>query len=456
VNLQQAGADLRARRVSAEELCRAALESIEKQNVRLNAFLTVMGQSALEEARKADQELREGRDRGPLHGIPVAHKDLLCTRGVKTTAGSKIYADFVPDIDAHVVRRWREAGAVCVGKTNLHEHAYGITSNNPHFGAVRNPWDEQRIPGGSSGGAGAALAAGMVFLATGTDTGGSIRCPASYCGVAGLKPTFGLVSKFGVLPLGYTLDHIGPMARSVRETAVGLQAMAGFDPRDPNSRRRAPENYLPEEEPRLDGVRVGWPENFYFERVDEGVLSAGRRAARLLEERGARVATVRVPDIAQLNVVSRLTLLAEAASVHEAHLSRRGEYGSDVLALLDAGRLVSATDYLQAQRARRRYQQEFARLFQTIDILLAPCTPNTAPKIGETSVEVAGQPEDTRLAATRLLRGINALGLPVLAVPAGVHENGLPMALQLIGKPFSEALLLRAGVAAQVPAPLPV
>jgi len=447
MTILETAAALRASKLSSVELVKDSLRRIENAQPAWNAFLTITAGQALREAQEADDELRKGKDRGPLHGIPIAHKDLFFTRGVKTTAGSKVYADFVPDFDATAVRKLRDAGAVMVGKTGLHELAYGITSNNPHFGPVRNPRDPERIPGGSSGGSGAALAGGLVLMATGTDTGGSIRCPAAYCGIVGLKPTFGLVSRFGVFPLGYSLDHIGPMTTSVRDAAAALQVMAGYDARDAGSVRRPADNYMPPREVSLMGVRIGLPANFYFDRIDAEVRVAIQAMAKRAAALGAIITEVRVPDIAQLNLVARVTLLAEASTVHEKNLADRSRFGADVLALLDAGRLVPATDYLHAQRARRRFAAEFRALFHQVDCLFAPAAPIVAPRIGEATVLINGEAEDARLATTRFLRGINAVGLPVLSVPAGNHSSGLPMGLQIIGKQFSEAALLRVGAA---------
>jgi aspartyl-tRNA(Asn)/glutamyl-tRNA(Gln) amidotransferase subunit A len=387
-------------------------------------------------------------DRGPLHGIPIAHKDLFCTRGLLTTAGSLTLAQHVPSFDAAVVERLREAGAVLLGKTHLHEHAYGITSNNPHYGAARNPWDPERIPGGSSGGSAIAVATGMALMATGSDTGGSIRVPASFCGVTGLKPTFGRVSKYGALPLGFSLDHIGPIARTVRDCALALSAMAGHDPRDPSSVDRAAPQFLPPDEIDLKGVRIGMPQNFYFERVDQQVDNAVHFMAYRAEDLGAELVPVRVPDGTQLNMIAQVTLLAEAASVHEPYLRRqRLKYSEEIRGLLDMGRVLSATDYLQAQRLRTRIRGVYAQLLQKVDCLLTPCTPMVAPRIGQGEVAIGGETEDTRLAATRLVRGVNALGFPALAMPAGYTQGGLPMGLQLIGRAFGEADLLRIGAA---------
>ncbi len=445
----QAAAALRSRQVSSVELTLECLARIEKLNPKLNAFITVTAELAIEQARRADRELAEGVDRGPLHGIPVAHKDLLCTDGILTTSGSKIFASYVPNFDAAVVERMHNAGAVMLGKTGLHEHAYGITSTNPHYGAIRNPWDPERIPGGSSGGSAVAVATGMALLATGTDTGGSIRVPASYCGVTGLKPTFGRVSKFGALPLGFTLDHIGPMARTVRDTAAALQVMAGFDGRDLSSGDHPVQHYMPPEgELSLAGVKIGIPQNFFFEQLDQQVDNAVHFMAYTAEDLGAELVSFRVPSGQQLNVIAQVTLLAEAASVHEPYIRRRrSEYGDDVRALLDMGRLIPATDYLQAQRLRRRILGVYLNLLQQVDCLLVPATPIAAPRIGQIEVAIGNVMEDTRLAATRLVRGFNALGLPVLSMPAGFSKEGLPIGCQLVGRPWCEAELIRIGAA---------
>lgn len=449
MTIVEAAAALRRRQVSSVELTLDCLARIERWNPELNAFITITADAALEQARAADSELASGLDRGPLHGIPIAHKDLFCTRGVRTTGGSKTFAEFVPEFDAAVVERLRNAGAVMVGKTNLHEHAYGITSENPHYGAVRNPWDRERSPGGSSGGSAVAVATGMALGATGTDTGGSIRVPASWCGITGLKPTYGRVSRFGVLPLGYSLDHMGPMALTVRDTALLFEAMAGHDPRDPSSADRpVPRCLPPEGEQSLKGVRIGLPRNFFFERIDRDVDAAVYFMAYTAEDLGAELERLRVPDGDQLNALAHTTLLVEAAAVHEPYLrKRRSTYGEDVRTLLDMGRVIPAVDYVQAQRLRRRILGVYLDILKRVDALLVPATPMTAPRIGQKTVEIGGLAEDTRIAATRLLRGINLLGLPVLALPAGLSSAGLPIGCQLIGRPWEEPLLLRIGAA---------
>jgi aspartyl-tRNA(Asn)/glutamyl-tRNA(Gln) amidotransferase subunit A len=405
-------------------------------NSPLRAFITITAEQALEQARAADGELASGTDRGPLHGIPIALKDLFATRGIRTTAGSLVHKDYVPDFDATVVERLRAAGAISLGKLNMHEMAYGITSANPHFGPVRNPWNPEHSPGGSSGGSAAVLAAQIVYMAMGTDTGGSIRIPAAFCGTVGLKPTYGRVSRHGVLPLGYSLDHMGPLTRSVRDAALTLNTIAGPDPKDPTASQRPVVDYVPAEGCSIRGLRVGFPEDFFFDRLDPDVESAVRGAIARAESLGASVRSVRLPDMPALNAVARMVLLAEASAVASPALDRRELFGPDVLALLDQGRLVPAVDYINAQRLRRRMRREFDALWREVDCLFTPTTPNTAPRIGDTTVRLGGVDEDVRLATTRLVRGINALGYPALSIPCGLSGSGLPIGLQIIGPPF--------------------
>ena len=447
MKIREAAEGLRARRFSAVELATAAVARIERHKPSLRAFITVTAEQALDRARQADREFAQGKDRGPFHGIPVALKDLFATKGVRTTAGSKVHENFVPASDATVVEKLEAAGAVLLGKLNMHELAYGITSANPHFGAVGNPWNPRHSPGGSSGGAGVAVAAEMVFMAMGTDTGGSIRIPASFCGTVGFKPTYGRVSRFGVLPLGFSLDHAGPMARSVRDAALALNAVAGHDPLDPTSSRRPVAAYLPDQDCSIRGVRIGVPDSFFFDRLDPDVESAVRGAIARAESLGAEIRPVRLPDIPALNAVARIVLLSEASAVAETYPEDRSLYGADVRALLDQGRMVPATDYINAQRLRRRMRGEFNQVWKEVDCLVTPATPMPAPRAGDTTVRVGGREEDVRLAATRLVRGVNALGLPALSMPCGLSAAGLPMGMQIIGPAFEEALVLRVGAA---------
>ncbi len=442
--------EIRQGSLSPVELARETLDRISKLQSTLNAFITVTEELALEQARRAEREIREGRDRGPLHGIPFAAKDLFYTRGIRTTVGSKILRDFVPDHDAAVIERLREAGAVLIGKTGLHEWAYGITSNNPHFGAIRNPWDTTRIPGGSSGGSTAALAAGLCSFSLGSDTGGSIRIPASFCGVVGLKPTFGRVSRWGMFPLGYSLDHAGPFAHTVEDAALVYQAMAGHDARDETTVERPVALPAFAEEPWLEGRKIGVPRNFYYENLDPAVDQAVQKALVVLEELGAELITIDVPDMEEFNNVGKLILAAEATSVHRSRLQdHREDFGDDVRALLEQGETVLATEYLEAQKRRRELVRDFNRLFSEVDVIAVPTAPIAAPKIGEGTVSIAGLSVAVRAAVTRLVRAVNLGGWPTLSVPCGFTPDGLPIGLQLIGDRFEEEGLLEVGHAYQ-------
>ena len=434
-DLQTLAADLRARRISSRELVAESLRQIERLDSQLNAFITVTSETALLEADQRDRELASGIDRGPLHGIPIAHKDLMRTRGVRTTAGSRIYADYIPERDAAIVTRLHEAGAISVGKTGLHELAYGITSNNPHFGAIHNPWDLASIPGGSSGGSAVAVAARMVAFTTGTDTGGSIRVPASFCGIVGMKPTFGRVNIRGVLPLGFSQDHVGPLTHTVRDAAVAFQAMLDD-----------PTGYVPPANADLIGLRVGWPKNFFMEQVDPEVEAAVREAFRAGADLGARLIELEMPDMKALRAAAATCLLVEAVTAVRPYLDRRADFGADVLAMLDQGEAIPAIDYIEAQRTRRRIGRQFAHLFEEVDCIFTPTTPITAPKIGQSSVEIRGATEEVRTAATRFTRVMNALGLPAISIPCGFSRSGLPIGLQIIAASRQEDLLL--GIAA--------
>ncbi len=440
MTIVEAARKLRAREVSALELAKESLRKIHEEQPRLNAFITITEETALEQAKRADDDFAKGIDRGPLQGVPYALKDLFHTKGIRTTGGTKVF-DQISKHDSAVYERFQAAGAVLMGKTGLHELAYGITSNNPHYGAVRNPHDPTRIPGGSSGGSGAAVAAGMVSFAMGSDTGGSIRIPAAYCGCVGLKPTFGRVSRFGSMPLGGSLDHMGPMTMTAHDAALVMNAIAGHDSRDDSSSR---EPWNPPTEQSIRGLRVGVPENFYNERIAPEVAEAFADALRRAEGAGAHLIPIRVPDPEAINVIGRVILLAEVSALMESYSNRRADFGADVQTLIDQGRMLPATDYVNAQRLRRKFQREWARCWEQVDVILTPTAPIVAPLIGQTEVAWGERTEDVRLATTRLVRAINVLGLPAASIP--MHSKGLPTGLQIIGKAFHESLVLATAV----------
>ncbi|MBK7929988.1 MAG: Asp-tRNA(Asn)/Glu-tRNA(Gln) amidotransferase GatCAB subunit A [Bryobacterales bacterium] len=445
--ISEAGVALRERRISAVELTRLSLAAAAAEQPRTNLFLAMMEEQALADAAACDATLAEGEPLSPLHGIPVAVKDVYCTKGTATTCGSRILANHIPDHDAAVVERLRAAGAVIIGKTHMQEFAYGITCNNPHFGPVRNSHDVTRIPGGSSGGSGVAVASGVVLMAMGSDTGGSIRIPASFCGTSGLKPTTGRVSRYGVLPLDFTLDHMGPLAPTPHDCALTLQVLAGYDPRDESSSRAPVDRYAPPLEPTLAGLRLGIPTSFYYDGLQPAVAQALDALQKKAAALGATLVPVDTGDIAAINAIGRVILLSEASAALEPYLHRRSEFGADVLALLDQGRLLPATDYVNAQRLRRLVMARFESVWEHADCLLIPSTPTTAPKIGQTSIDINGEQVDVRLATTRCMRGINVLGLPALAIPSGQDEAGLPTGAQLVGRRFDEKTILATGEA---------
>lgn len=448
--IRELSALLKSGGISPVELAEQTLARIERLEPALNSCITVTAETALAQARQAESEIRGGDWRGPLHGVPYAAKDLCFTKGIRTTAGAKIHSGFVPDFDATCVSKLRAAGAVLVGKANLHENAYGITSSNPHYGPVHNPWDLERIPGGSSGGSTAALSAGLCSFSLGTDTGGSIRIPASFCSLTGLKPTFGRVSRHGVFPLGATLDHVGPFALTVEEAGWIYAAMAGRDPHEDATVDEPVElpDFAPEA--RLDGWKIGVPATFYFDNLDPEVEAACKAALTVFERLGAKVVEVAVPDIEELNAIARVVLLAEASSVHARHYRARPEdYGDDQRALLDQGLFITAVDYLNAQRRRRQLCAGFHAALEQVDVIAAPAVPVLPAKIGQKTLTVRGVEHDVRLATTRNARALNTTGLPLLSLPCGFSEAGLPIGLQLVGSLFGEKALLEAGHAYQ-------
>ncbi|MBM4464045.1 MAG: amidase [Chloroflexi bacterium] len=448
LTLEELAPLLRDGQVSPVEVIQSYLVRIDTLNEALNAYITVTRDQALADARRYEEEILRGDYRGPLHGVPVALKDLYDTAGVRTTAASKIYAQRVPQEDATSVARLRAAGAVLIGKTNLHEFAYGVTADSSFFGPTRNPWDPERVAGGSSGGSGAAVAAGLCAVATGSDTGGSIRIPAALCGTVGLKPTYGRISGHGLLPLSWTLDHPGPMARSVYGAAVMLSAMAGYDPRDPASVDVPVPDYTAGLRHGVAGLRIGLDPQWALSGIHEDVRAAFQGALAVLEDLGAEIVEVSVPRVVEGMEAALTILMAEATAIHEKFLrSRPDDYQPDVRARLEKGLAIRGIDYGRARRTGELLRRDLAALFQRVDLLATPMCGIIAPKIGQREVIIDGEAVPVMAPLTRYTRVFNLTGLPAISVPCAFSPEGLPIGLQLVGRAWDEATVLWAAYA---------
>ena len=439
---------LRARDISPVELTEAYLARIAQTDGSLRAYITVTDTIARKAAKKAEAEIAAGKWRGPFHGVPIALKDLVYTSRVRTTGGSKILADFKPDHDATVWSRLKRAGAVLLGKLNLHEFAYGITSSNPHWGIVRNPYALDRIPGGSSGGAAAAIAARSAAASIGTDTGGSIRIPAALCGCVGLKPTWSRVSRYGVIPLAYTLDHVGPITRTVRDAAMMLQIIAGADRNDSTASRQPVPDFSAGLDGEISGMRIGVIRELDYGLSDE-VAHSFNAALETLRSLGATVDHVTIPSLPLAGVMNGIITWAEALEIHEDWMrTRPQDYGDDVRRLLEIGMMTTATSYIRAQRARARTLAESIAVLADHDVLVAPGSGIVAPKIGTTQMLEAREDRvDVVAAILRFTQPFNTTGQPAIAVPTGLSPDGLPIAMQVIGRPFGEPEIIRVAAA---------
>ncbi|MEJ2706343.1 MAG: amidase [Anaerolineales bacterium] len=432
------------REISPVELTQERLKRIHTLDDKINAFITLTEDSALQAAREAQSELEQDAPRSLLHGIPLALKDLFETQGVRTTGGSKFFRDYIPPRDAAAVAALKSAGAVLLGKLNMHEIALGVTNVNPHYGACRNPWNLERISGGSSGGSAAALAAEFCDGALGSDTGGSIRIPAALCGVVGLKPSFGRISLRGVIPLSWNLDHAGPMARRVEDVAALLQITAGYDPEDPYSVNAPVDDYLEELELGVKGWRIVLANDAFFSLADPEILQAVQTAATKFEQLGAYVEAREVPGGYEAAKANGLMVPSDAAVYHRQRLEERPQdFGEDVLRRLRTGAAYSSGEYILARRTQSVIRRQYKRFFEQVDVLLTPTTPVSAPPIeGPDAVEQARR-------LTRFTAPFNLTGLPAISLPCGFTQDGLPIGLQMIAAPWAEKKLLRAASAYQ-------
>ena len=431
--------------VSPLELTQAVIQRIEAVNPKINAFLTVIADEALEAAHQAEADLLKGNYRGLLHGIPYGAKDLLCTKGIRTTCGSKILHDNVSGMDATVVAKMRSAGAILVGKTHLHEFAFGVTNHNVHYGPARNPWDLKRITGGSSGGSAAAVSAGCVPMALGSDTGGSIRIPAALCGLVGLKPTYGRVSKFGVYPLADSMDHVGPLTRTVADAAAVLQAIAGLDSQDATTVDRPVADFTQGLNGDLNGLRIGLPQDLETEPIDPEIKSAVTIAVKVFEAMGAIVEPVEITGMERSAAMALLHLQAEAgfalAPFYKTHADQMDPM---VKERVDEAHQIKAVDFLEAALYRQKVVRRLTEAFEKIDLLLTPATAICASQIVDETVLIQGKKVPVGAAVTRYSRIYNFTGQPALVLPCGLSEQGLPIGMQLVGRLWEEALVLKA------------
>ena len=433
--------------VSPVEVTEAALARADRLQPVLNSFITLLHEQAMARAREMEAEIASGKYRGPLHGIPIGIKDNIATAGIRSTVGSLVLSDNVPEEDARVVTLCDEAGAIMLGKENLEEFAAGATSNNPHYGAVHNPWGLDHIPGGSSGGGGANVAAGVTFASLGTDLGGSVRLPGTFCGVVGLKQTFGRVSQRGLMVTSFNGDHIGPMTRSVADSAIVLQALAGYDPLDPSTVPVPVPDYLDSVGQDLAGLTAGIPSNYFFDEVDGEVETSVRNAIAALQELGVEIREVSLPSMEYVGAL-RAASLADGIVTHEPYLATdRDKYGPNVIYRTMAGQFVLGRDYSKAMKVQRLIKEEYARVLQEVDFLVTPTAPVPAPRIDALDIELNGETHRVRGPGSgfisRNTSPMNGNGLPAITVPCGFSEGGLPIGVQFIGRPFEEGLLFQ-------------
>ena len=438
------------RRFSSREATQSCLDRIAQWQPRLNAFMAIEAEQALAAADAADAALAKGNSRGALHGVPLAHKDMYYDAGKLVTCGSKIRRDFVATTTSTALQRLKDAGTIRLGSLQMAEFAYGPTGHNAHYGPVHNPWAVDRITGGSSSGSGSAVAARLTFAALGSDTGGSIRMPAHFCGVTGLKTTYGRISRAGAMPLSQSLDTVGPLARSAEDCALLLGLMAGADPEDPTAITGPVPDYVAATRESIKGLRIGVPTAFYVDDLDPEVARILDETVAVLKREGADIVQVELPDQRQLTAACQIVLATEAAAFHKRWLIERPQdYGAQVLMRLQNGLAIPGVSYLEAMRWRGPALAAHLAAVAGVDAVIAPVAPVAAPTIAESDVGNSPDAEAVIQRLTRFTRAINYLGLPSLSIPSGFTRSGLPVGMQLIGRSFDEAMLLRIGAAFQ-------
>ena len=438
------------KRVSSREATQSCLDRISKWQPRINAFMAIEAEAALAAADESDAALTKGSNRGALHGVPLAHKDMYYDAGKVVTCGSKIRRDFVATTTSTALQRLKDAGTIRLGSLQMVEFAYGPTGHNTHYGAVHNPFAVDHITGGSSSGSGAAVAARLTFAALGSDTGGSIRMPAHFCGVTGLKTTVGRISRAGAMPLSQSLDTVGPLARTVEDCALLLGLMAGADPEDPTAVGGPVPDYMKATQGSIKGLNIGVPTAFYVDDLDPEVARILDETIATLKAEGANIVEVELPEQRQLTAACQLVLATEAAAFHKRWLIERPQdYGPQVLMRLQNGLAIPGVSYLEAMRCRGPALSAHLAAVAGVDAVLAPVAPVAAPTIAESDVGNSPDAEAVIQRLTRFTRPINYLGLPSLSIPSGFTRAGLPVGMQLIGRSFDEAMLLRIGAAFQ-------
>lgn len=441
---------IRDRQISPVEVVEACLERIEATEPVLNSFITVLPEQARASAQRAEQEISRGNYRGPLHGIPVGLKDLFETAGIRTTSGTRIYDNYVPTGDCTVAAKFSQAGAILIGKLNMHPLAFGPTGENGDYGHMHNPWNPERITGGSSGGSGSAAASGQCPITMGSDTGGSVRIPAALCGIVGLKPTYGRVSRAGLTPLSWCLDHPGPMVRTVEDAALTMNVIAGRDPRDPATADIPVPDYTEALSDDIRGLRIGVVKEYFETEIDPGVADLVQRAISELGELGAEIVEVSLPLYQYAQPISNVILSAEATAAHRDILLSDGDnLYPQVRDRLEEGLFITAAEYLRAQQARQVFCAQVAELLKDVDLLAGPVEPVTAPEILERRIDVTGESLPAVPLLTKYTRVYNITGSPAISVPCGFADDGLPVGLHLAGRNFDEARVLRAAYAYQ-------
>lgn len=441
---------IKTKTISPVEVLDSVLEHIHLKNDTLHAFIETFEDEARDGATKAEKDIINGRYKGPLHGIPMATKANIYIKGKNINIGSHIHRDFVPDYNATVINKLQEKGVILTGTLNMHEYAYGFTSDNPYYGTCRNPWDINKIPGGSSGGSASAVSADMIIASLGSETGGSLRAPASFCGIVTMKPTYGRVSKYGCFPMAWSLDHVGPMTKTVKDSAILLQAMAGHDEHDPSSSRVPVDQYTSYLNQDIKGMVIGINEAFFFNNVDQDVEALVRSAIQELEKMGAKIEMVDFSTLDNALFAMMMTMASEATTIHHENLLKRPEdFGIEVRTELLFGETISAVDYLQAQQIRRQIRDEFHDVFKKVDVIIGPTLPFTASPVGSDFATLNGEQVTLAEHVSRFIRPTTLAGIPAMSVPCGLSD-GMPVGLQILSGPFQEGKLLQVAHAVEL------